>query len=98
MITETPSPTCISGGTPLRRNQMAKARGRVRVCARARVTGVAFFDFPHGQTGVAANAIELHPVLAFHCLSGTAPAPGAAPTPKAGATASGSSGKKCELG
>ena len=29
------------------------------------VTGVGFFDFPHGQFGVAPNAIELHPVLAF---------------------------------
>jgi hypothetical protein len=25
--------------------------------------GVGFFDYPHGQTGVAPNAIELHPVL-----------------------------------
>jgi len=31
--------------------------------------GVAFFDFPHGQTGVAPNAIELHPILGFRCLS-----------------------------
>jgi hypothetical protein len=38
-------------------------------CARARVTGVAFFDFDHGQTGVAPNAIELHPILGFRCLS-----------------------------
>jgi hypothetical protein len=32
------------------------------------ITGVGFFDFAHGQTGVAPNAIELHPVLAvdFH--------------------------------
>jgi len=29
------------------------------------VTGVGFFDFLHGQTGVAPNGIELHPVLAF---------------------------------
>jgi hypothetical protein len=29
------------------------------------VTGVGFFDFPHGQTGVAENGIELHPVLEF---------------------------------
>jgi hypothetical protein len=43
---------------------------RVRVCARASVTGVAFFDFHHGQTGVAPNAIELHPILAFRCLRG----------------------------
>lgn len=27
------------------------------------VTGVGFFDFKHGQSGVAPNAIELHPVL-----------------------------------
>jgi hypothetical protein len=27
------------------------------------VTGVAFFDFPHHQHGLAPNAIELHPVL-----------------------------------
>lgn len=31
----------------------------------ARVTGVGFFDFIHGQTGVAPNGIELHPVLDF---------------------------------
>jgi len=30
--------------------------------------GVAFFDFPHGQTGVAPNAIELHPILGFRCV------------------------------
>jgi hypothetical protein len=27
------------------------------------VTGVLFFDVPHGQTGVAPNAVELHPVI-----------------------------------
>jgi hypothetical protein len=27
----------------------------------------AFFDFNHGQKGVAPNAIELHPVLGFAC-------------------------------
>jgi hypothetical protein len=48
---------------------MATARGRVRICTRANVTGVAFFDFIHGQTGVAPNGIELHPVLAFRCLT-----------------------------
>jgi hypothetical protein len=33
------------------------------------VTGVAFFDFLHWQTGVAPNGIELHPVLDFVCLA-----------------------------
>jgi hypothetical protein len=32
------------------------------------VTGVAFFDFLHGQTGAAPNGIELHPILRFRCL------------------------------
>src|SRR5262249_38483951 len=68
MIAETPSPACTGRATPTRRRQMAQARSRVRVCSRARVTGVAFFDFIHGQTGVAPNGIELHPVLAFRCL------------------------------
>src|SRR5262249_22324557 len=69
MITEAPLPTCAPRATPLRRRQMAQARAAIRYCKRARVTGVAFFDFPHGQTGVAPNAIELHPILAFRCLS-----------------------------
>jgi hypothetical protein len=67
MIAEAPSPSCDSRATPLRRKQMSTARGGVRVCAHAQVTGVAFFDFDHGQTGVAPNAIELHPILAFRC-------------------------------
>ena len=28
-----------------------------------RVRGVGFFDFEHGQTGIAPNAIEIHPIL-----------------------------------
>jgi hypothetical protein len=70
MIAEAPSPSCDSMATAFRRKQMRVARNHVRLCARARVTGVAFFDFKHGQTGVAPNAIELHPILAFRCLSG----------------------------
>jgi hypothetical protein len=69
MIVETPAPACAARATPLRRRQMKQARQAVRVCAKARVTGVAFFDAIHGQTGVAANGIELHPVLAFRCLA-----------------------------
>jgi hypothetical protein len=57
MIAESPSSSCTRRATPVRRRQMASARGVVRVCARARVVGVAFFDFKHGQTGVAPNAI-----------------------------------------
>ena len=75
MIAETPSALCDRGGTPARRKQMSAARQGARICARARVTGVAFFDYIHGQTGVAPNGIELHPVLGFTCLRGGAPPP-----------------------
>jgi hypothetical protein len=75
MIAETPSVLCTAGATSVRRKQMVTARGVARVCARARVVGVAFFDYKHGQTGVAPNAIELHPVLGFSCLSGKIPPP-----------------------
>jgi hypothetical protein len=34
------------------------------------VTGAAFFGYDHGQTGIAPNAIGLHPILCFRCLSG----------------------------
>ena len=67
MITEAPLSACAPRATALRRKQMGVARAAVRVCARAVVTGVAFFDFKHGQTGVAPNAIELHPILGFRC-------------------------------
>ena len=32
------------------------------------VTGIAFFDFLHGQIGVAPNGIELHPVIGLQFL------------------------------
>ena len=35
----------------------------------ATVTGVGFFDILHGQTGVAPNGIELHPVLRLSGLN-----------------------------
>ena len=39
-----------------------------KVCKKARVTGVAFFDYQYRVRGEAQNAIELHPVLGFDCL------------------------------
>jgi hypothetical protein len=37
----------------------------VRLHGTATITGVGFFDFPQGQTGVAPNAIQVHAVLGF---------------------------------
>jgi hypothetical protein len=32
---------------------------------KVKITGIVFFDFLHGQTGVAPNGVELHPVLGW---------------------------------
>jgi hypothetical protein len=45
------------------------------------VTGVGFFDFKHGQTGVAPNAIELHPVLSVASGTSAPPPDTSAPPP-----------------
>jgi Big-like domain-containing protein len=73
MITEIPSPTCVGAGSPfLSGIQNARAEFNARFTATTsfqtanipvQVVGVGMFDFLHGQTGVAPNGIELHPVL-----------------------------------
>jgi hypothetical protein len=45
-----------------------------------RVTGVGFFDRPHGQTGRATNGIELHPILSIE-FTPAAETPPPSPTP-----------------
>jgi hypothetical protein len=69
MIVEVPSGGCVSGAYQLRRTQMANARAAATICTKAVMTGVLFHDFFHHQTGVAPNAIELHPLLSFRCLA-----------------------------
>ena len=73
MIAEIPDPACVGSGSPFTGGiQTARAEfdnkysattsfktANIPVC----LHGVGFFDFQHGQTGVAPNAIELHPVL-----------------------------------
>ena len=77
MIAEIPEPSCAGACT----SGFAAVYARVRQTLRdhvnspqsparplVRITGVGFFDFIHGQRGVAPNGIELHPVLdaVFH--------------------------------
>lgn len=72
MIAELASPSCVKSG-PLKakitaaRAEFEKAYSPTpaftHVNVPVTITGVGFFDFAHGQTGVAPNAIELHPVL-----------------------------------
>eukprot|EP00753_Platysulcus_tardus_P000341 PLAT10338.1.p2 GENE.PLAT10338.1~~PLAT10338.1.p2 ORF type:complete len:184 (-),score=87.58 PLAT10338.1:736-1287(-) len=73
MIVEIPSPTCVEGPSPFL-DGITKARKQFdakfdpteefKTCnVPIVITGVGFFDFIHGQTGVAPNGIEIHPVL-----------------------------------
>jgi hypothetical protein len=72
MITESPAPTCDTRAFPKRQAQMLAARQALRLCSRARVTGVAFFDFEHGQTGVAPNANRPGVVVLLEFVVGAA--------------------------
>ncbi len=83
MIVELPNPTCAGASTSRVVQQMSTVRqafvGRFgapptthfeRISGTAQITGIAFFDFLHGQTGVAPNGIEIHPVIEFRLLGG----------------------------
>jgi hypothetical protein len=47
------------------------------------ITGIGFFDRPHGQIGRAPNNIEIHPILSIRFLDQPTPGTSASPTPTA---------------
>ncbi len=64
MVAEIPDPACALGSRHRTEYAMARqAIARIRPGAEIEIEGVAFWDRPHGQSGMAPNAIELHPVL-----------------------------------
>jgi hypothetical protein len=77
MIVEFPDITCPGARKSAKKTQMGKARSALiaacgapsssfaHLTGAATIKGVGFFDVKHGQTGVAPNGIELHPVLGF---------------------------------
>jgi hypothetical protein len=93
MITEIPNPTSVGSSSPLlSRIQNARSEFNAQYTPTSSfqtanvavtVTGVGFFDFLHGQTGVAPNGIELHAVLdiQFGTSNGGTPTPISTPTP-----------------
>jgi len=73
MIAEIPAPNCVTGTSRWRSN-IATARSTWthayplstswhHINRTVTIRGLGFFDVPHGQTGVAPNAIELHPII-----------------------------------
>jgi hypothetical protein len=76
MIVEFPNPNCVASG--FKRDRMRAARRELLAACgsfstssfttlrgNVRIKGVGFWDEIHGQTRVAPNGIELHPVLRF---------------------------------
>ncbi|HEY3605860.1 MAG TPA: putative Ig domain-containing protein [Pseudonocardiaceae bacterium] len=76
MIAEIPDPACVGSGSPFLSGVTASrntfnAKFNVTTSFQTAnvpvtLTGVGFFDFLHGQTGVAPNGVELHSVLSVN--------------------------------
>ena len=83
MIVEFPDTHCKGAASSIKKRAMKRARNRFEnACGPisssfkqlhgvAVIKGTGFWDFDHGQNGVAPNAIELHPVLKFHMVKGS---------------------------
>jgi hypothetical protein len=83
LIAEIPLPACVGSGSPFL-SGITNARNAFNARFTptgsfqtanipVRITGVGMFDFLHGQTGVAPNGIELHPVLSIIFNPSTSP-------------------------
>jgi len=96
MIAEIPASYCVGATSPLAAGiKRARAQFTQRyhpspdhflyTHAKVQITGVGFFDFLHGQSGVAPNGIELHPVIDIqfgrNAHPPTRPSPGPPPAP-----------------
>jgi hypothetical protein len=77
MVAEVPNPdcsgVCTSGFGEIYSRVRTRLLDRTNASGGARsfhirLTGVAFFDYAHGQIGLAPNGIELHPILAVEFL------------------------------
>jgi hypothetical protein len=72
IVAEIPSPACVGGISPVKRaSRIAREHMDTHYGVttsfkatdrRVIVKGVGFFDYLHGQTGMAPNGLELHPV------------------------------------
>ncbi len=94
MVVEIPDPQCEGVCSSLKKDAIAQARTAfangvtqqpeaeffaLKTPVLVDVTGVLFFDFAHGQTGLAKNCVELHPVLDFKFESKPSAVKGPAP-------------------
>jgi hypothetical protein len=92
MIAEMPAPQCVGASSPFLpsiryvrskfTSQFHPSDSWQRVNTHIQIAGVGFFDFKHGQSGVAPNAIELHPVLRISTGARSTLPPSAPPSSK----------------
>lgn len=70
MVVELPAPDCTSNPALVR--PFTSTRSALRGVPRRgviEIVGVGFFDFQHGQSGMAANGLELHPVTSLRLVT-----------------------------
>ncbi|HEY4562281.1 MAG TPA: hypothetical protein VIJ36_04835 [Thermoanaerobaculia bacterium] len=102
LIAEIPQPACVGSSSPFL-SKITTARNTFNsrytptgsfqtVSVPVQITGVGMFDFLHGQTGVAPNGIEIHPVLSIVFNPSTSPDFSLSVSPSALTVASGSNG------
>jgi hypothetical protein len=102
LIAEIPLPACVGSSSPfLSKITSARTAFNARYTPTGsfqtanipvQITGVGMFDFLHGQTGVAPNGIEIHPVLSIVFNPSTSPDFTISASPGSLSVASGSSG------
>jgi hypothetical protein len=73
MIAEAPNPSCVGSTSPFKttsttvrttfQNVLYPTTSWKYVHRAVRLDGIGFLDELHGQTGVAPNGLELHPLL-----------------------------------
>ena len=86
MVIEIPSPNCVGGGSPFgpgisnaRRqfdSRFTATTSFKTTSTPVTVTGIGFWDFLHGQTGMDPNGLEMHPVLNITFGTSAASVPG----------------------
>ncbi|HEY2294574.1 MAG TPA: hypothetical protein VGM86_28065 [Thermoanaerobaculia bacterium] len=102
LIAEIPLPACVGSSSPFL-SKITSARNTFNsrytptgsfqtANIPVQITGVGMFDFLHGQTGVAPNGIEIHPVLSIVFNPTTSPDFSLSVSPSALTIASGSNG------
>ncbi len=102
LIAEIPLPACVGSSSPFL-SKITTARNTFNgkytptgsfqtANIPVQITGVGMFDFLHGQTGVAPNGIEIHPVLSIVFNPSSSPDFSLSVSPSALTVASGSNG------